>query len=89
MQIQLIYIALQAEFVEQIDIAVGSTVHDALNQSGLLEKHKEISLDINKVGIYGEVVSLETILNENDRVEVYRSLKMPPMDSRRLRQLHQ
>lgn len=70
-------------------MADGSTVLDALNQSGLLEKHTDISLEKNKVGIFGEIVSLETVLNENDRVEVYRPLKMEPMEARRLRELHQ
>jgi putative ubiquitin-RnfH superfamily antitoxin RatB of RatAB toxin-antitoxin module len=83
--VEVTYISSDIEFVKKIEVLIDSTVHDAIKQSGLLEQHSDISLEINKVGIFGEIVSLDTLVKENDRVEVYRALKMDPMDARRLR----
>ncbi len=85
MLVEVTYISSHIEFVKKIEVLINSTVHDAIKQSGLLEQHSDISLEKNKVGIFGEIVSLDTLVKENDRVEVYRALKMDPMDARRLR----
>ena len=45
----------------------------------------EISLSTNQVGVFGEVVSLDQIVAAGDRIEIYRPLKMDPMQARRLR----
>jgi putative ubiquitin-RnfH superfamily antitoxin RatB of RatAB toxin-antitoxin module len=85
MQVQVIYIGSNIEFVKKINVPSDSSVQNAIEQSGLLEQYADISLENNKVGIFGNIVSLETILQENDRVEVYQPLKMDPMEARRLR----
>ncbi len=38
-----------------------------------------------KIGIFGRLVSLETILNTNDRIEIYEPLIIDPKEARRLR----
>jgi len=83
--VQVIYIGSNIEFVKKINVAGDSSVQNAIEQSGLLEQHANLSLENNKVGIFGTIVSLETLLQENDRVEVYQPLKMDPMEARRLR----
>jgi uncharacterized protein len=62
----------------------GSTLAQALEASGLLLQHPEIG-QIPKVGIWGRVQSLETVLRDRDRVEVYRPLAVDPKEARRLR----
>ena len=85
MKIQVIYITQNSQFLADTELPKGASVHQAIKQSGLLEKHPDISLENNEVGIFGELVTGQTILNENDRVEVYRPLMMDPMQARRLR----
>ena len=62
-----------------------STVLDAVQQSGILEKYKEIDLSKNKVGIHAKTVQLDNILEDMDRVEIYRELINKPIDARRQR----
>ena len=67
---------LFAETVEQ-----GTSVSDALQQSKLLQELPGLVTD--KVGIFGKIVTPDTILREGDRIEVYRPLKVDPRDRRR------
>lgn len=66
-------------FAEQVP--EGSTVQQALEQSILLIEVPNLVID--KVGIFGKLVSPETVLREGDRIEVYRPLKADPRDRRR------
>jgi len=85
MKIEVAYITQDDEFFVTIEMSEGATVEQAVMKSGLLQKHPKISFDINEVGIFGELVSLSTILHEGDRVEVNRPLTIDPMEARRLR----
>jgi uncharacterized protein len=85
MKIQVIYINQNTDFLVDTELPEGGSVQQAIKQSGLLEKHPEISLNENEVGIFGQLVSMDAVLHEGDRVEVYRPLTMDPMEARRLR----
>jgi putative ubiquitin-RnfH superfamily antitoxin RatB of RatAB toxin-antitoxin module len=73
------------QILRKLTVAEGSTVRVALQQSGLLENMPEIDIATCRVGIYGKLKTLDTILRENDRVEVYRPLIADPKESRRKR----
>ena len=88
MKIQVLYINKNIQSLLDIELPEGASVEQAIKQSRLLEKHSDVSLDKNQVGIFGELVSLETVLHEGDRVEVYLPLTMDPMEARRLRAKH-
>lgn len=85
MRIELVYMAEQVEFIRSIEVSTGTIVENAIRESGLLAKFPEVDLDKNQVGIYGTVVPLNTTLQEGDRIEIYQSLRMDPMQARRLR----
>ena len=77
----------KAQQQETISLIVPSqtSVLRAIQQSGILEKYPEINLSENSVGIFGNVVTLNQVLQDNDRVEIYRPLQMNPIEARRLR----
>jgi len=63
-----------------------STLKQALEQSGILERFPEIDLKtVNKVGLFGKVVSLEQPLRDGDRIEIYRPLIADPKEVRKQR----
>lgn len=64
----------------------GSTVEDALRESGLAARH-----DIGQlaVGVWGVLATLGDRLRDRDRVELYRPLQVDPKEARRLRQQKQ
>ena len=64
-------------------LPLGSTVEQAIYQSGLLNQFP--NLDLNSVGIFSKPVSLDTKLNSFDRIEIYHPLLIDPKEARRRR----
>jgi len=62
----------------RLDVADDATVQNAIDQSGLLANHPEIDLGRQKVGVFGKIVALDTVLQPGDRVEIYRPLICDP-----------
>ena len=63
----------------------GTTVIDAIRSSGVLDKHPEIDLNINKLGIFGKLAKADAVLRDRDRIEIYRPLIADPKEVRRKR----
>lgn len=61
-----------------ISLIEGATVLEAIELSGILKKFPEIDLKKQKVGIYGEITTLDATVEDGDRVEIYRPIKIDP-----------
>lgn len=66
-------------------LPAGSTVQQAIEASGLLQKYADIDLKKNKIGIFGKLSRLEAPLRDRDRVEIYRPLQADPKEVRKKR----
>jgi putative ubiquitin-RnfH superfamily antitoxin RatB of RatAB toxin-antitoxin module len=69
----------------QVSLPSGATVRDALEASGMLPRHPDMGSSGQKVGVWGKLKPLETVLRDRDRVEVYRPLHVDPKEARRQR----
>ncbi|MCS5710445.1 RnfH family protein [Candidatus Berkiella aquae] len=75
--------------IVDLTVPAGTTLLQAIESSGLLSFFPEIDLfteDLkrrNQVGIFGELKTLDHILSEEDRVEIYRPLHKDPMQARK------
>ncbi len=67
----------------QIDVPEGSTLKEAIEASGLLKRYPKIDLDKQKVGIFGKLAKLDTVIKEGDRVEIYRPITADPKKVKR------
>lgn len=74
-----------AEVVIALRLPRGTTALQAIEQSGLMQRIREIDLAKNKIGIFGKLVSPDHVLHQHDRVEIYRPLIADPKEIRRLR----
>lgn len=79
------YATPQREFIHPLRVAPGTTIGQAIEQSGVLASFPEINLVTQPVGLYGKKKSLDTVLRARDRIEIYRPLVADPKDSRRKR----
>lgn len=71
----------------QLAVDPGTTMYDAVQNSGLLNKYPELDLDSTPMGIFGkaERKPKERVLEEGERVEIYRPLIADPKEVRKKR----
>ncbi len=83
----LVAYAPAARQVREISLRLpaGSTVAQALQASGLAGQYPELDLLHALVGVWGRKASRDQILRAQDRVEVYRGLRVDPKVARRER----
>ena len=62
----------------RLEVPDDSTVEQAIRLSGMLSRYPEIDLTKQKVGIFGKLAKLDTIVKEGDRVEIYRQITADP-----------
>ncbi|MDO9191883.1 MAG: RnfH family protein [Undibacterium sp.] len=79
------YATSQNIIMLDINLKQDSTIQDAIEHSQILNKCREIDIVQCKVGVFGKVRVLNTILHQGDRVEIYRPLNADPMEARRRR----
>jgi putative ubiquitin-RnfH superfamily antitoxin RatB of RatAB toxin-antitoxin module len=68
-----------------LSLPEGATVREAIDGSGILTRHPEIDLSVQKVGVFGKIRALDATLADHDRVEIYRPLKVDPKTARQRR----
>ena len=73
-----VYATAEQQLWLRLDVPRGSTARQAIELSGVLEKFPEIDLDKQKIGIFGKMAKLDAVLEESDRVEIYRPITADP-----------
>ena len=68
-----------------LTLPAGSTVRAAIEASGVLGLYPEIELGARKLGIWGRKVALGHVLRDQDRIEIWRPLRVDPKHARRER----
>jgi putative ubiquitin-RnfH superfamily antitoxin RatB of RatAB toxin-antitoxin module len=84
-QVEVTYARPERQEVIRLKLSSGCTLQQAIEASGLLQKYPEIELTKTKVGIYGKLARLDTVLRQQDRVELYRPLIADPKEVRKQR----
>lgn len=83
--IQVCYARPDRQWLRDLTVQDGVTLEAAIVRSGIMQEAPEIDLSVCRVGIYGKLKTLDTVLREDDRVEIYRQLIADPKESRRKR----
>jgi putative ubiquitin-RnfH superfamily antitoxin RatB of RatAB toxin-antitoxin module len=68
-----------------LQLPQGGTVLQALRASGILDEFPALELSVATVGVWGRKARPDAVLNEGDRIEVYRPLRVDPKVARRER----
>jgi len=83
--IEVVYPLPQKQEVIMVRLALGATLRQAVEASGVLQKYPEIDLAKNKLGVFAKLAKPDTILRDRDRVEIYRPLIADPKEVRKQR----
>jgi len=84
-QVEVVYGLAHKQKLLLVPVNQGTTVEQAIVESGILTLFPEIDLSENKVGIWNKAVKLSTILEKSDRIEIYRPLIADPKEVRKRR----
>ena len=85
MIVEVAYALADKQSLISLDVEEGSTLKEAIEASGILDEYRDIDLSTNRVGIFSKFTTLDTVLREKDRVEIYRSLIADPKKVRKER----
>ena len=83
MIVEVAYALAEKQSLISLEVEEVTTLKDAIEASGILEKYNEIDLSKQQVGIFSKFATLDTVLREKDRVEIYRSLIADPKEVRK------
>jgi putative ubiquitin-RnfH superfamily antitoxin RatB of RatAB toxin-antitoxin module len=74
----------ERQVLVKLDLPAGSTVAEAVRASGLAERFPELEIRDDHLGVFGELCRPDRVLDDGDRVELYRPLKLDPKTIRRI-----
>jgi putative ubiquitin-RnfH superfamily antitoxin RatB of RatAB toxin-antitoxin module len=84
-QIEVVYALSQRQELVNLKLPAGSTLLQAVEASGLLQKYPEIDPATSKFGIFAKLSKPDVVLRDRDRVEIYRPLIADPKEVRKQR----
>lgn len=80
-RVEVAYAAPDRQWLIGLEVPAGTTAREAIRLSGLVEECPGV--DTTSIGIFGEHVAQDRIIEDGDRVEIYRSLVADPREVRR------
>jgi len=83
--IEVAYALPDKQWLVALKVPVGTTALEAIKLSNILQLCPEIDLSQLKVGIFSKFIALDTVLQDHDRIEIYRPLIIDPMLKRIIR----
>lgn len=83
--VQICYALPDRQILLDLKVEGGTTLYQAVKQGNFLHTLPEIDLSTSRVGIHGKLKTLDTVLRDGDRIEIYRPLVADPKDARRAR----
>lgn len=83
--IEVVYALPTEQILLKKSVPTGTTIAEAIRVSGVLDKHPEIDLATNKLGIFGKLTKADAVVRDKDRIEIYRPLIADPKEVRRKR----
>jgi uncharacterized protein len=82
---EVVYAAAGKQILRQVELAEGSTVKQAIDASEITGMLPAGVIDLHHLGVFARKVAPDHILQNGDRVEIYRPLMLDPMEARRRR----
>jgi len=85
-QVEVAYALPAKQRIVKLKVPEGTTAMQAVQQSQLDTVFEELSIDADlKLGVWGKSVTADRVLEEGERVEIYRPLLVDPKEVRKAR----
>jgi uncharacterized protein len=83
MHIEVVFALPERQELVAVELEEGATVADAIERSSIAALFPEHDIGRLPVGIWGRMVERDHVLEDGDRVEIYRPLAIDPREQRR------
>lgn len=83
--VEVVYAYPDKVFLKKLELDHPLSIQNVILQSGVLQKYTEIDLRENKIGIFSRPAKLTDMVENGDRIEIYRPLLADPKEIRRKR----
>lgn len=85
--IEVVHARADRQTLLRLCVPLGTTLREAALRSGMQRHFPDLDLQASPLGIFGKVVARpeERVLEEGERVEIYRPLIADPKEVRKLR----
>lgn len=81
--VELVYALPSQQKQYHIEMLASSTVQQVVEASGVLQEFPELQIHELMLGIWGRRVTLEQVVQTDDRIEIYRPLVIDPKQARK------
>ena len=85
LKIEVVYGTSHKQELIALSVAPDTTIEKAIEISGIMDIFNDIDLSKNKVGIWNRTAKLTDIVEDLDRIEIYRPLIADPKEVRKKR----
>lgn len=83
MKISIAYALPGRQIVQSFEMPEGATIRFAVESSGILEQLPKLDLDTQKIGVFGKIRPVDSVLKAGDRIEIYRPATADPKKVKR------
>ncbi|GAA0707342.1 RnfH family protein [Dyella marensis] len=83
--VEVAYAEAGRQWVLPVELPAGATVMQAIEASGLMAQVPGLQVDPARLGVFSRKAAPDQLLEDGDRVEIYRPLSLDPKEARRRR----
>ncbi|TLU64836.1 RnfH family protein [Thalassotalea litorea] len=83
--IEVVYALPDKQILLSLHVEESSTIEQAIVASGMIQQYPQIDLQVNKVGVWNKAAKLTDLVEDGDRIEIYRPLIADPKEVRKRR----
>ena len=83
--VEVVFAAADLQLHQILQVPLGATIRQVIDISGVAQQIPHFDLTHMKVGIFSQALDLDSIVQEADRIEIYRPLFQDPKEARRMR----
>lgn len=80
--VEVVYALRDVQESVRLRLETGATARDAVNASGIQRRYPEIRVEAGYLGVYSRLCDPDQVLQDGDRVEIYRPLITDPKQAR-------
>jgi putative ubiquitin-RnfH superfamily antitoxin RatB of RatAB toxin-antitoxin module len=83
--VEVVHAEAERQTVVRVELPRNSSVRQAIELSGIAGTLSKGTIDSCPLGVFGNKVGPDRIVQDGDRIEIYRPLLLNPMEARRHR----